>query len=314
MDKNNLTARTTAGAVGYVRATSGVVSGSSSVSIVPAALDHIGLTPSNLPNAAAKSERQFSAIGRDVYDNPISGLTFDWTTNMGTINSTGLFTAQAGLGNNGYVRASNGSAVGSAEVSVTFGQLTHILVTPNTADIAAGQEVSFTAVGYDNENNPISGLSFVWTTNLGVMQGSVLKPVTSAGASGFVRATSGSVVADTFLRTVPGALDHIVVTPNIANISSGESFGISAVGYDAYNNTVPGLNFTWTTNVGKISGLTFTAQEGKAGTGYISATVGSVTGYDVVNIRSADHTMVTLVILVALIAVYVGYVVRGSKD
>ncbi len=108
MTGSNLTAQTTAEAYGYVRATSGVVSGGTSITVVPAALDHIDMSPSSLVNTVASSQRQFSAVGRDVYNNSISGLTFTWSTNIGNVSGSGLFKAQSGSGGLGYVNASSG--------------------------------------------------------------------------------------------------------------------------------------------------------------------------------------------------------------
>ena len=308
MTGSNLTAMTAAGTIGYVHATTGVVIGSASVTIVPATLDHIDMTPISLLNAVASSEHQFNAIGRDVYNNSISGLTYSWTTNVGSISVSGLFRAQAGSGVQGFVNASSGGKVGSAAVSITFGQLTYIVMTPNVPDLVAGQAVNYGAVGYDIDNNSISGLSFTWSTTIGTMNGSVLMPSTIAGQSGYVRATSGVVVADVYVRTVPAALDHIVVVPNIVNISASKSIDISAIGYDRFNNTISGLNFTWTSDVGKVSGKTFTAQDGPGVTGYINATSGSVTGKSVVNIAPYDYAWIIIVVVVLVIIAGAGFI------
>ena len=314
MTGSNLTAQNTAGVTGYARATSGVVFGSASVTIVPAALDHIDMSPSSLLNTVASSEHQFTAIGRDVYNNPISGLTYKWTTNIGTVSTTGLFKAPATSGVQGYVNASNASKTGSAAVTITFGQLTYIVVTPNVSDLVVGQPVNYSAIGYDVDNNSVSGISFTWSTTIGTMNGSLLNPSTIAGQSGYVRATSGVVVADVYVRTVPGVLNHIVVMPSIVNISAGKSIDISAIGYDMFNNTISGLNFTWTSNVGKVSGQTFTAQDGPGVNGYIFATSGSVTGKNVVNIAPYDYAWIIIVVVVLAIIAGVGFVLWRRRS
>jgi hypothetical protein len=78
MSGSSLVAQTTAGAVGYVRATIGVVAGESIVTIVPAALNHIDMTPPSHVAIAGKPY-QFTATGMDVYNNMIPGLTFNWS-------------------------------------------------------------------------------------------------------------------------------------------------------------------------------------------------------------------------------------------
>ena len=45
--------------------------------------------------------------------------------------------------------------------------------------------------------------------------------------------------------TLPGPLDHIVVTPNPASVVTGSSQQFTGTGYDAGNNPIPNLHFTW---------------------------------------------------------------------
>jgi hypothetical protein len=102
--------------------------------------------------------------------------------------------------------------------------------------------------------------------------------------------------------------------PNIINISASKSIDISAIGYDRFNNTVSGLNFTWASNVGKVSGQTFTAQDGAGVTGNISATSGSVTGKNVVNIAPADYAWTIILVVVVAIIAGVGYVLWRRRS
>ena len=47
------------------------------------------------------------------------------------------------------------------------------------------------------------------------------------------------------LFTLPGELDHIVVTPSAATVVGGGTQQFTAQGYDASNNPIPNLPFTW---------------------------------------------------------------------
>lgn len=47
------------------------------------------------------------------------------------------------------------------------------------------------------------------------------------------------------LFTLPGALDHIVVTPANATVVTGATQQFTALGYDAEDNPIPNLPFTW---------------------------------------------------------------------
>lgn len=45
--------------------------------------------------------------------------------------------------------------------------------------------------------------------------------------------------------TIPGLLDHILVSPNSASVVAGTARQFSAMGYDAANNPIPNLAFAW---------------------------------------------------------------------
>jgi parallel beta-helix repeat protein len=289
-----LTAQALAGVSGYVRATSGAIFADALVNIVPGALDQIDLTPATL-SAAAGTQTQFTAVGKDVLNNPIAGLSFIWTSTVGTVSGTGLFTAPPVAGSTGTVSASVGAIAGSAAVTITTGQLAYILVTPITANVAAGATTSFSAVGYDAQNNVVSGVAFTWSTDVGTMTGNSFQAQAVSGITGYVRATSGLVSGDAVVTIVPGALDHILVAPATLTVAAGTQTQMSATGYDAFNNMVPGLTFSWTTDVGTVSasGL-FTAQLTAGASGAIVATVGLVSGTATVTITPGQLAQIVV--------------------
>jgi len=297
MSGSSLTAQTVAGISGYVRAANASVFGDVFVNIVPGMLDHIDILPIALTAIAGKGT-QFTATGKDAFNNTISGLTFTWTTTVGTITSGGLYTAQTTAGASGYINASIGLVKGSAGVTIVPDQLTHIAVTAATIDVVAGTVQNFSAVGYDQYNNAIPGVTFTWTTNAGTMTGSHLTAQTTAGITGRVRATSGLVLGDSSVTVVPAALDHIDVSPfSLLNCVAGTQHQFTATGKDVYNNTISGLAFNWTTDIGGIasSGL-FTAQTTAGESGYVKTSTGGKTCTANVTIipDQLTHIVVTL--------------------
>jgi hypothetical protein len=90
---------------------------------------------------------------------------------------------------------------------------------------------------------------------------------------------------------------------------------LTAVGYDQYNNPISGLTFIWATNVGRLNGQTFTAQNATGVSGFVSATSGVVTGYNLMNIPSlgADYTWAVLLVLTLAIVGVAGYAVWRRK-
>ena len=58
-----------------------------------------------------------------------------------------------------------------------------------------------------------------------------------------------------------GPLHHIDVTPNPVTVTVGGTEPFSAEAFDKYNNVIPGVGFSWSTDVGSVdSGGLFTAQ------------------------------------------------------
>lgn len=206
MNGSTLRAQTQAGVSGYVRVTSGLVNATAFVTITNALLDHIDLSPSSIAKVVAGTQHQFVATGKDANNNTISGLRFNWTTTVGTVSTEGLFQAQTLAGPTGKVTVVSGDKNASANVSIVPDQLTHILVSPGIANVSAGKSVDMTAVGYDQYNNPISGLTFTWATNVGRMSDHTFTAQNATGVSGFVSASFGAVIGYNVVRIPsPGA-------------------------------------------------------------------------------------------------------------
>ena len=173
-------------------------------------IDHIGLTPSSLLSAVAGKTHQFVAIGYDQYDNAISGVVFTWSTTAGTVDDGGLFTAQTLAGGSGQVEAMNGSVSGVVAVQIVPDQLTHIVISPNPTNVTVKSQALFSAIGYDQYENSISGLTFIWRTNVGRMNGSSLIAQNETG-TGFVIASSGNVEGYASVGITPAPFDWLPI-------------------------------------------------------------------------------------------------------
>jgi parallel beta-helix repeat protein len=294
MTGSSLSAQTLAGVFGFVRATIGLVTGDSAVAIIPAALDHIDMSPSSLVATAGK-QYQFTATGKDIYNNSIPGLSFNWSATVGSVAGAGLFTAQTLANSSGYVNATIGTTIGSTGVVIIPDQLTLILVAPTPVSVTAGTTQAFSATGFDQYNNTIPGLSFNWSTNVGTLNGSGLSAQTLANVGGYVKATIGLVTGESSVYIIPGPLNHIDMTPSSLVATAGVQYQFTAVGNDIYNNSIRGLSFNWTTAVGTVTGAgLFTAQTLSGASGYVNATIGAVTGAVVVGIIPDQLTVLRL--------------------
>ena len=286
------TARSRTG-TGYVRATSGAIAGSAIVTIIPADLHHIVVTP-NPAIVIVGEDQQFNAIAYDVYNNVITGMGFDWSTNVGSVDQNGLFTAQT-LPASGTIIARNGTVSGSAVVHVVSGTIDYILVSPNPATVVVGTTRTFTATAYDGYDNAIPGVDFTWSTSVGIIDSSGLLTAQTSPGFGIVLAINGSVTGSANVEIVVGPLDHIFVTPTPVTVVVGQFQAFSAVGYDIYNNVISGVTFAWGTTIGSIdaSGL-FTAPTAP-GVAVITAMNGTVTGTALATVipGPVDHIIVT---------------------
>jgi hypothetical protein len=237
---------------GSVNVSCGSVSTEIPVSVLPGALDSLVVSPSTAALVVAES-RQFTVYGYDVYGNAISGLTVSFTVSagIGSVNSTGMFTAGMATGI-GEVIATSGSHTAEASVTVGHGPLDRIEVSStSTVTMPAGSAVVLKAIGYDSHGNAVSDSIFAWSADNGSMMSMdgtsevVYQAGTSVG-SRTVTVSNGSVRGSIGLSVVPGPLAVLVVDPAALVVHSGDSVNLTVRGNDAYGNPIPNLEFLWT--------------------------------------------------------------------
>ena len=151
----------------------------------------IAVSPSPV-NVGAGATQAFVATGKDVLGAAITGLAFNWTTDVGRMDG-GTLTAQNASGRTGYVRAAIGDISGTASVTVVPGPLARIDVSPANMTLPAGAQLQFSATGRDAHNNTIPGLVFNWTSSVGNISGAGLLTAGPSLGSGTVLASSGGI-------------------------------------------------------------------------------------------------------------------------
>jgi hypothetical protein len=157
-----LNAGTTAGAFAHsVTATSGSISGTASVTVLPGLLASITVSPPS-SSLAIGAQQTFTAVGYDDYDN-IVPITPTWlvVSGGGTVNASGVFTAGTVAGtftNTVIARVGSGCGGinGRATVIVAPGALTTVTVSPSNPSLFGPQSKQFTATGYDASNNVVA--------------------------------------------------------------------------------------------------------------------------------------------------------------
>jgi len=281
------TAQTTPASGRLVTATDGTISGTAVVDIVTGTLATIVVTP-NPAVVEVGATQQFVATGYDVYNNvvPISPL---WTTNGGTIDAGGLFTAQTTPASGRLVTATDGTVSGAAIVDVVHGGATAIQLDPAAATVTAGESQPYTVTARDAYNNAWSvSAASTYTITPGAGGTWVSSVYTSELAGTWTVAATYLGLTDTAELTVTHAPLAIsaALSPDPHTIGAGGQVVYTLIATDTYGNAwdatasgaytvTPAAGGSWAANV-------YTSQY--TGTWTVTATVPNATATAVLTV------------------------------
>gem|GEM_PF-1017306 len=335
-----------AAGITFVNATNGSISGSAIVTVnpQPPVLTSIVVSPLSATMIVGATQSFIATAYNGTA--PMSGVNISFTgsnTTVGNVaplyaitdafgNATVTFSASAA--GTTFVNATNGSISGSAIVTVHTVQpvLTSIVVSPLSATMMVGSTQLFTATAY-NGTAPMTGVNISFTgSNTTVGNVAPLYAITdafgnatvtfSALAAGttLVNATNGSISgsASVAVNPVPPVLTSIVVSPLSVTLNVGATHPFVAT---AYNGTAPmaGVNISFTssnTTVGNAAPLyaitdafgnatvTFTALA--AGTTFINATNGSISGSASASVNTVPPVLTSIVVSPSPVALLTG--------
>ena len=226
------TAQITVATGRQVVATQSPVSGTASVNIIAGPLNQIIVAPSAVTLTVATTQT-FSASGFDRYGNTVV-ITPAWTTNGGTINASGVFTAQTIVATGKRVTATQGITTGFAVVNLQPGAPYTLTVQPPTAVISAGQRITYTAIATDTFGNTIGNVTgstafSITPASGGNFAGSVVTPTIKN--TWLVTGVNGSAVGTATLTVTAAAFSRLT----IENAPAGTGSAISAVTLNIYN-------------------------------------------------------------------------------
>lgn len=281
-----------------IKATSGGVSGSTTLNVTAATLVSIGITPSN-PSMAKGTTLQFTATGI-FSDNTSQDLTTQVTwsssnTAFATIGTSGLATSV----NPGSptITATLGGKSGSTLLTVTPATLASVEVTPTNPTIAKGTTRQFKATGiFSDSTKQDLTASAAWSSSDGTVAS-----ISSAGLSTGIKAGTTTITASfggksgTATLTVTAAtLAAIEVTPLNPSIALGTSQQFAAIGTFTDNTTQDlTADVTWissNTGVATISNATGSnglATSSAKGSTTITAALGGVSGSTLLTVTDA---------------------------
>ncbi|MGA8764282.1 MAG: Ig-like domain-containing protein, partial [Candidatus Sulfotelmatobacter sp.] len=277
-----------------IKAKSGTITGSATLTVTPAVLTSISVTPSTASIAAGNSQ-QFTATG--TYSNgSMQNLTstVQWTSfaiSVATVNAGGLATGIAEGATT--IAASTGAFNGAAALTVTPAVLTSISITPGSASIAKGTSQQFTATGTYSDGSTQNLSSAVnWSSSLTTVAtiGTSGLATGAAIGSATITATSGLISASASLSVGQPVLVSMAVTPANPSFALGTTQQLAATGTYSDGSTLDLSNSaTWSTGDGSIA--TVNGQGLAAGVALgsssVTASSGAITGSTILTVSPA---------------------------
>lgn len=145
-------------------------SASANVNVTPGPLASISINPPAV-DLVVDTTQSFVATGRDTFGNVINGLSVGWSIapGVGSIASSGPTTMTFRSGTTpgtypGAIRATNGSVIGQANISLRPGPVGSVMIAPAAVTMGINTTQVFTAGVFDKFGNPRPELGVTWLT------------------------------------------------------------------------------------------------------------------------------------------------------
>jgi hypothetical protein len=291
----------------------GNISGTAHVTVTPATLISIAVTPSN-PSLAMETTRQFTATGT-FSDNTTQDLTAstNWMSSNAAVatisdisGSKGTATGvAAGLTT---ITATSEGISGSTTLTVTSATLVSLAVTPTNPSIGKGTTQWFAATGmFSDSTTQDMTTSVTWYSSAEfvatISNTSGSRGLTTSVDTGSttITATSGSISGSTTLTVTSATLASIVVTPTNPSIVKGTTQQFTATGIYSDSSTQDLTTaVTWDSSaefratISNAAGSDGLASAIAAGSATITATSGSISGSTSLTVTSA--TLVSIAV------------------
>jgi hypothetical protein len=289
-----------------ISASVGGVSGSSTLTVTPAMLGSISITPAN-PGIAKGTNQQFTATG-SFTDGSTQNLTTTaaWSSSDTTVatisNAAGSYGLATSLASGPTtITAASGNVAGTATLTVTSAVLVSIAVTPASPSIAKGTNLQFTATGTYSDNSTQNLTTTVtWSSSntavatISNAAGSNGLATSTAAGTTTITATSGGISKSTTLTITPATLTSLAIAPSSPSVTQGATRQFTATGTYS-DGTTQNLTtvVTWsssdtaTATISNAAGSNGLATGVGVGTAGITAISGSVSANAVATVATA---------------------------
>jgi DNA-binding beta-propeller fold protein YncE len=298
----------TALATGTVTVTAAMstIQGSTTLTVTPATLVSIAVTPAN-PSIADGTSLKFTATGTYT-DNSTQNLT---TAVVWSSSNSGVAAVSNAAGSNGLatslgqgaatIGAALGGVSGSTTLNVTPAALVSLTVIPANPSSPKGAAQQFTVTGTYTDNSTQDLTSAVsWSSS----DPSIVAISNAAGTNGLaatlatgsvtITASLGTVSGSTGFTVTPATLVSIAVIPATPSIADGTTQQFAATGTYTDGSTQPLTQAaTWSSSdttvatISNASGTNGFATSAGQGTATITAAVGSIAGSTLLTVTPA---------------------------
>jgi parallel beta-helix repeat protein len=256
-------------------------------------LDGIMLSPASATIPLGDSQA-YTVEGRDQYGNSLGDMTASTSFSIepdGSCTGASCGGTAAGLHT---VTGSNAGKTATAELTVAEATgVHHIVVSPASASVAAGDSQAYTAEAFDASDVSLGDVTASTAFSI-APNGSCAAASCGAAAAG-AHTVTGSYLGKTAtagLTVTAGPLDSIVLSPASASIAAGGTQAYTAEGRDQYGNSLGDVTGSTTFSIapnGSCAGASCGAtaagghtvtgtNAGKTATAALTVTVGPLDG------------------------------------
>jgi DNA transposition AAA+ family ATPase len=278
-----------------ISATLNGISSSTQLTVSPAVLQSIAVTPAKAIVAKGLTQ-QFIATGT-FSDGTTQDVTSQatWSSNtlsVATITVSGLATGVS-IGTSTISANLNGVTGPAVSLTVSAPALESIAVTPANPSVAKGLTQQFTATGTfsDGTTQDLTG-QVTWSSNMlsvATITANGLATGVSTGTA-TISATLNGIPGSTVLTVSPAVLESIAVTPANPSVTTGQNEQFIATGTFSDGTTQDVTSrVAWASGKTSVATITASGLATAVGTGTstISATLNSVTGSTVLTAQAA---------------------------
>jgi hypothetical protein len=284
---------TTAGAHTVTGTDSGAT-GTAALSVIPAGVDHLALSPASA-SITAGSHQAYTAEGFDAFNNDIGDVTSATSFSVTAAGSCTGATCTATSAGSHTITGTDGAASDTASLTVTAGTLDHLVLSPASASITAGYHHAYTAEGFDAFGNDLGDVTAATSFGVGPDGSCTVATCTATSAGAHtVTGTDGAATGTAALAVTAGPPAHLVLSPATARIAAGGHQAYTAEGFDAFGNDAGDVTASTTftiTPAGSCTGATCTATSGGSHT--VTGTDGAATGTATLDVGVLDHLVLS---------------------